>query len=143
MATPRQVRWATHLSEFDFGIRYAPGITNVVADALSRAAAGEAPAREPSAPRLLLGAITEMAPMPVRIRRAAAADATYQEMLGRDVEYLRSRNLRKVEGLLYRDTGAEDGEQLVVPENAALRAWIISWCHDAREGGHRAGERMC
>ena len=43
MATPRQVRWAAWLAEFDFKVRYAPGATNVAADALSRGAAGKPP----------------------------------------------------------------------------------------------------
>src|SRR6185312_14789631 len=43
MATPRQVRWAAWLAEFDFKVRYAPGRANVAADALSRAGAGGPP----------------------------------------------------------------------------------------------------
>ena len=42
MATPRQVRWAAWLSEFDFTIKYSPGRTNVAADALSTGSSGQA-----------------------------------------------------------------------------------------------------
>ena len=41
MATQRQVRWAAAMAEFDFKIKYIKGEENVVADALSRAAAGK------------------------------------------------------------------------------------------------------
>jgi len=77
MATPRQVRWATWLSEFDFNIKYTPGETNVVADGLSRAGAG------PARAGLLISAVSAMAPMPIRIKRAAVNDARYQELLAR------------------------------------------------------------
>ena len=48
MATPRQVRWAAWLAEFDFKVRYAPGRANVAADALSRGGAGGPPAEADS-----------------------------------------------------------------------------------------------
>ena len=145
MATPRQVRWATWLSEFDFSIKYAPGDKNVVADGLSRAAAGGAPeadTEEIDEERLLIGALSEMAPIPVRVRQAAADDANYQIILARDDEYLSARKLGKARGLLYRNLGVPNGGQLVVPENAGLRAWMLGWAHDALEGGHRGGARM-
>lgn len=143
MATPRQVRWATWLSEFDFSIKYTPGTTNVVADALSRAAAGSAPERkeDTGGRRLLINAIAEMAPIPVRIRRAAVADGNYAEMLGRDDTFLEARGMSKVRGLLYRKN-SEGEHLLVVPENKELRTWMLSWAHDALEAGHRGGPRM-
>ena len=144
MATPRQVRWATWLSEFDFSIKYAPGSKNVVADGLSRAAAGGAPDAGSDAragQRLLLQAVTEIAPMPVRIRRAAMQDAAYQQMVARTDGDLEARGMAKHDGLLYR-VDVEHGERLVVPENAALRTWMLSWAHDALEGGHRGGARL-
>ena len=107
MATPRQVRWATWLSEFDFSIKYTPGSTNLVADGLSRAAAGGARAagdKANSGQRLLINAVTEMAPIPVRVRRAATQDQAYQEMLGRDDAHLEASKLSKTKGLLYRQT---------------------------------------
>jgi len=80
MATPRQVRWPTHLSEFDFSSNDTPSNTNVVADGLSRAAAGEvSELEEPGAPyELLISALAEMEPIPVNMRQAAVRDAKYQ-----------------------------------------------------------------
>ena len=43
MATSRLVRWRMQLADFDFDIRYERGDRNVVADALSRTAAGKPP----------------------------------------------------------------------------------------------------
>jgi hypothetical protein len=153
MATPRQVRGATWVSEFDFSVKYTPGSKNVVADSLSRAGAGGAPAETDTsapattsgeAPRLLLNALTEMAPLPVRVRRAAASDENYQEMLERDREYLAEYKLAKAGGLLYRNVGGANGAPavLVVPESAALRTWMLGWAHDALEAGHRGGTRV-
>ena len=159
MATPRQVRWAAWLSEFDFTIKYSPGKTNVAADALSRAAAGkphqeaggaeeETPQRQEqqqinsltsevagseAGPRLLVAAINDLAPLPVRIRTAAAADADYQATLALPREALEARQLTKQGQLLYRDGG-----QLVVPNSPALRTWLLSSAHDTLLGGHHS-----
>ena len=156
MATPRQVRWAAWLSEFDFSIKYSPGRTNVAADALSRGAAGkqllsETPEEEPlcvshlqcaagpeaellAAPRLLISAIGELAPLPVRIRTAAAADDEYQATLLLSRDELEARKLVRQGRLLYRDSG-----QLVVPASLTLRTWLLSSAHDTLLGGHHSG----
>jgi hypothetical protein len=156
MATPRQVRWAAWLSEFDFSIKYSPGKTNVAADALSRAAAGKpqadgggaeqeaheqqhlnslhsGSAGEEAGVRLLVSAINDLAPLPVRIRTAAAADAEYQATLALPREALESRKLVRQGRLLYREGG-----QLVVPNSPALRTWLLSSAHDTLLGGHHS-----
>ena len=148
MATPRQVRWAAWLSEFDFSIKYAPGEKNVVADGLSRAAAGPAEDRAATADQAetrttrLVNALVEMAPMPVRIRRAAMQDAAYQRLAAQSEEALAARQMHKEDGLLYRTDEETGADRLVVPDNGALRTWMLSWGHDALEGGHRGGARL-
>ena len=73
MSTSRLARWAMQLSDFDFDIRYERGDKNVVADALSRSAAGGA--KEPASERprdvSILGTLREMGHA-VRTRRAAS-----------------------------------------------------------------------
>ncbi len=146
MATPRQVRWAALLSEFDFTVKYAPGKTNVVADGLSRAAAGGPDEHIEVArdgPRLYINAIREIKeiqPMPVRIRRAAMKDSDYQALMKSGTANLQAHSMAVRNGLLYRTNG--DSEQLVVPKNEQLRTWLLSWGHDATEGGHRGGARL-
>lgn len=157
MATPRQVRWAAWLSEFDFCIKYSPGKNNVAADALSRGAAGggaqdaaadgdseelavsslsqeqqqQRQREEEPEERLLINAINDLAPLPVRIRVAAAADADYQATLALSVDVLAARKFVRQGRLLYRDGG-----QLVVPNSPTLRTWLLSSAHDTLLGGH-------
>lgn len=82
-----------------------------------------------------------MAPIPVRVKRAALQDRVYQALLERDEDTLARKKMMKVGDLLYRNHG-EEGGQLVVPQNQALRTWILSWAHDSTEGAHRGGARM-
>jgi len=81
-----------------------------------------------------------MASMPVRIRRAAAGDRKYQQELARSTRELAERGLVKHDGLLYKVHN--DGDCLVVPDNQELRTWVLSWAHDALDGGHRGGARL-
>jgi len=133
MATPRQVRWAAWLSEFDFHIQYGKGKDNVAADALSRgAAAGDdrkvistAAVRgtNPGLPRLLVSAIEQFAPLPVRVREAAASDEEYQARVREGPEALLRQGLLLERGLLYkvgRVPAAVDAE--VSPDEAAAAA---------------------
>jgi hypothetical protein len=218
MATPRQMRWAAWLSEFDFTIRYGRGKDNVAADALSRAAAGVPGPNDVSRDtnvvgqghsrsmiasldncdthakdiyvhaRLLINAINELAPLPVRIRDAARDDQQYQSLLGKSSKELAAQRMVRQRGLLYRVAGgnvtpvlrdaapAEDAPpgpaagaadmnndkddnnsinvdrdvnnnianhihtdgQLVVPNSAALRTWLLSSAHDTLLGAHHS-----
>jgi hypothetical protein len=145
MATPRQLRWSAWLSEFDFSIKYARGDTNVAADALSRGAAGgraeqgkEEETEAPS-PKLLISAIREWAPMPVRIKEAAVNDADYREMLQWPREKLEAANREVSGGLLYRAGGDGSGGQLVIPNSKGLRTYLLHAAHDTLMGAHHGG----
>ena len=139
MATPRQLRWASWLAEFDFTIKYARGDTNVAADALSRGAAGGG--RQPMAQdamraqeeaKLLLSAVRHMAPLVIRVRVAAQEDAEYQSRLQLSHSELSKTGLVKGGGLLYREAGG----QLVVPQHAGIRTYLMSAAHDTTTGAH-------
>ena len=139
MATPRQMRWAAWLSEFDFSVRYAPGDKNVVADALSRAEQDEEEEEqeEEGGPQLLLSALADAGPLPVRIREAARGDPSYQSLLQLPRAQLARKKLEREGDLLYRSTG-----QFYVPQSAELRTWIMSWAHDVTSSAHRGSSRM-
>jgi len=165
MATPRQMRWAAWLSEFDFSIRYGRGEANVAADALSRGAAGKAPVnstsgvtgqygeearslglacvweRDEAGERLLVSSINELAPLPVRIREAAAADSEYRALLQLSSDSLARQQLSRSRGLLYRrsEDGSGEGGQLVIPKSGSLRTWLLSSAHDSLLGAHHSG----
>ena len=134
MATPRQMRWAAWLSEFDFAVRYAPGDKNVVADALSRAEVDDSAQEDEP---LLLNALEDAGPLPVRIRRAANDDQDYAKLLQLPRAQLKRKKMERDGDLLYRETG-----QFVVPQSAQLRAWIMAWAHDVQGSAHRGSARM-
>ncbi len=139
MATPRQMRWAAWLSEFDFSVRYAPGDKNVVADALSRAEPEEEKSDggpEEEEP-LLLSALEDAGPLPVRIRQATQDDAEYKRWLSMDRAELKRIKKTRDGDLLYTETG-----QFVVPKSDELRAWIMAWAHDVKSSAHRGSARM-
>jgi hypothetical protein len=169
MATPRQMRWAAWLSEFDFSIRYGRGDANVAADALSRGAAGRPPTDSAARPvgelgqdttplrvtslqeqgahseRLLVFSINELAPLPVRVREVAAADSEYQALLRLSSDSLARQQLSRFRGLLYRKAGdgGDGGGQLVIPKNGSLRTWLLSSAHDTLLGAHHSGATTC
>ena len=149
MATPRQMRWAAWLSEFDFKIKYARGETNVAADALSRGAAGgpggnaESGANrvgggEDQAARLLMNAIGELAPLTVRLREAAEHDEEYQDKLRWSRSALSAQGLTRGGGLLYK----EDGGRVVIPQHRGLHTYLLGAAHDTTFGGHHGGGIM-
>lgn len=151
MASGRQQRWAADFSEFDFEIGYAPGSTNVVADALSRSAAGGPPDKDETDEReteedvgtgpLLINAILEMPPIPVRVREVAKQDSEYQKLLTYSDEKLLKLNRVKSNGLLY-VIDTDENEFLVIPKNGKLRHWCLSYAHDAQVSAHRSSAKM-
>ena len=80
MATPRQMRWAAWLSEFDFSIRYGRGKDNVVADALSRSSMSKPEADDAQA--LTVGSV---------LRRRGHTGGASQDDAEAQVDSIRSR----------------------------------------------------
>lgn len=134
MATPRQQRWSAWLGEFDFSVRYTPGEKNVVADALSRA---DQRPEEDLEPQLLLSALADAGPLPVRIKEAARDDPSYQALLRLPRAHLARKKMERDGDLLYRQSGA-----FVVPSAPELRTWIMAWAHDVVSSAHRGSGRM-
>jgi hypothetical protein len=135
MATPRQMRWAAWLAEFDFGIKYVRGELNGAADALSRGAAGSGRAEtqaSETAP-LLVAAIGELRPLAVRLQDAAHEDQAYQARLRESDAQLERQGLVKSGGLLYKVVSGA----VLVPQSEGLRTYLLSAAHDTFFGGHR------
>mgnify|MGYP000269914698 CR=1 FL=1 len=135
MATPRQLRWAAWLAEFDFAIKYVRGELNGAADALSRGAAGSGrpDGEEERGEALLVTAIGELKPLAVRLVDAARGDEKYQEKLQESDDELQREGLVKAGGLLYKEAGGV----VVVPRSEGLRTYLLSAAHDTFFGGHR------
>jgi hypothetical protein len=68
-----------------------------------------------------------MAPIPVRVRDAAARDAEYTALLARTDDELAALKRVKADGLLYYARGPRDEEPLVVPNDKELRTWLLVW----------------
>ena len=149
LATPRQVRWASHMAEFDFEIKYVPGEANAAADALSRGAAGK-PEEEPLVTSLMrlraekravyLSTAMELAPLPVKIAEAAQQDQEYAALLGRTRGALERSGLVKGSGIIYK----QDGDEWImrVPADEELRTYLLQAAHDTLFGGHRGAASM-
>ena len=140
------MRWAAWLAEFDFKIKYVPGKENGAADALSRGAAGSGRDEQSNTqagtegPQLLLNAILELAPLPVRVRDAAARDVNYEEQLQQTNAEFQKSGFNKSGGLLYRVDGTPGGGQLVIPKEPRLRTYLLAAAHDTL-GAHQGRDR--
>ena len=118
--TRMQAKWMEIMQEFDCDLVHRPGVTNVVADALSRR------------PDHRLNAMTEVRVeedfLPA-VKGAAEADPEYRKL--RDaVEANKSRDFQLKNGLLY-----FKGDRLYVPEGS-LRHKLLHEAHDAPLSGH-------
>ena len=157
LATPRQVRWAAQMAEFDFEIKYVKGEENVAADALSRAAAGKPKKREESEDgeelaitsimrqrnemrTIRLNAALELAPLPVKIADAAQRDPAYVDLLAKSHAELSRDGLSKGSGIIYKQV---DSDWIMrVPNDQKLRTYLLQAAHDTLFGGHRNASAM-
>jgi len=153
---PRLARWRLRLSELDFEVAYKPGMTNYLADSISRLESGasDETAFDDAVPVFATPANTVRGldatnyaggPTVRGINRdevliAQAADGYCQEVMkafnaGRHIPLLEDP-----EGILRR-RGAPDGaHQLVVP--AFLQVQVLHLEHDATLAGHPEESRM-
>jgi hypothetical protein len=122
----RQARWVEKLQQFDIDIKYKPGPTNVVADALSRR------------PHDMLAAIstTELdQDIKTAIRTALKQDPTFRETLKNISDGVQVPDLViGGDGLMYETT--QGHLRVYVPSDAELQAKILHEHHDAPSSAH-------
>ena len=156
--TGRLARWVLKMQDFHCKLEYIPGPQNVVADALSRrpdlehdeedsdAAVGQAPAQSPACVAAPLVTVpvgagassvgepkSVLAPITVRpqshltqqVVAAARSNEAYQRLVA-----TAPAGASVVQGLLF------EGDQLVVPDDQALRTSILAAGHDDVTGAH-------
>jgi len=142
--TGRLARWVLKMQDFHCKLEYIPGPQNVVADALSRRpdlehddedeAATAAPPPVPSpAVNQIPAAPVQLAPVTVRpqspltqqVIAAARGNVAYQQLVAAP-----PAGTSVVHGLLF------EGDQLVVPDDQALRTAILAASHDEVTGAH-------
>ena len=113
----RQIRWLDFLSNFDFDIKYIPGITNRAADALSRYphAQAELNALATTTHELSDGVIEE-------IRKSYPDDSFFKPIV-KDPDHYQHFSIR--DGLIY----LRDG-RLCVPNSKSTREMLLRQHHD-------------
>ena len=140
--TGRLARWVLKMQDFHCKLEYIPGPQNVVADALSRRpdlehddedeAATAAPPPSPAVNQIPAAPV-QLAPVMVRpqspltqqVIAAASGNVAYQQLVA-----VPPAGTSVVHGLLF------EGDQLVVPDDQALRTAILAASHDEVTGAH-------
>ena len=146
--TRRQMRWAMHLAEYDFVIKYRPGAQNLKADVLSRRwdyapeGGGEKPQTSFFKPGQLILSSVRLAEIP-QVDLSTSLDTALRAAADSDPEYNKTRQA-VVEGnpaLISEEFTVDKGllffkNRWVVPHHTELKLGILKECHDSKVAGH-------
>lgn len=126
----RQARWMEYLAEYDCIIKYLPGKSNVVADALSR--------RPDLLALCTISAVTVHSELKQQLQSAYLQDAEAVQLLSAIHNGI-AEHLKLQDGLiLYVKSGTE---RIYVPAAANLRNRLLFEHHDSRTAGHFGDEK--
>lgn len=121
--TRRQARWMEFLQDYNIDIKYQPGKTNVVADALSR-----------RADLATISFVTLDADLVSDIKQAYDTDLEAQAFIKQALDHT-SNDFTIDNGLLYH-TAHSQPRQLYIPNSRELRQRLIREHHDSVIYGH-------
>jgi hypothetical protein len=138
--TRRQVRWSLFFADFDFVIKYRPGRSAVLPDALSRKEEYEltkedkAVERQMFKPGVIVNAVRELDRKVSfemfdleDLKKELKEDELFKEKMNMELDP--TKKWKIVDDLLYW------GEKLYLPKGEC-REKVLKWFHDSKVGGH-------